>query len=182
MARKSRRPTFWDGSIIEDQTLAEDGYTTFEVVDEGDLVDEHSREPTLVRVIGRVGVGHTLETCAAAISVNVWFGLCLGAMNDTSLPDPRELSDDRWIWTGMCHSSSGFACYPMFTSAGTFVANTTAARHYPSASELLDFESRAMRKARTGDSLILRAYCSTSTGNPGVVVMYGAIRTLWKAQ
>jgi len=129
-----------------------------------------------------LSIGGTPDNDSSTHVANVWFGLTLGSITDSSgLPDPRDFSDDRWIWTGFCRWVWYLAYYPVPTIP--LVSQIAGTRAYPGPWEMVDFESHAMRKARTGDSLILRVTAEDAGADtPQRVDLNGSIRSLWKAQ
>jgi len=180
VARSGRRPTFWEGATIDNDTVAI-GLQSYEIVPAALLQDEQDREPTLVRAFGRLQFGGTPDGDETTHVANIWMGLCLGGIGDPGLPDPRDLSDDRWIWTGFARWVWYLAYYPVPTIP--LVTKISGTRAYQGPWELVDFETHAMRKARTGDSLILRVNCLDSgEDTPGRVDINGSVRALWKAQ
>jgi len=154
---------------------------SYEITAAADLVDEQDREPTLVRLLGRFHVGGTPDGDETTHVANIWWGITLGGMGDPGLPDPRDLSDDRWIITGFLRWVWYLAYYPVATLP--LVSQISGTRAYSGPWEMADFESHAMRKARTGDSLILRINAVDSgEDTPERVDIQGSCRALWKAQ
>jgi len=180
LARSSRRPTFWTGSTLDNDTVNV-GLNSYELVT-GDLEDEQGREPTLVRAFGRLVFGGTPAGDETTHVANIWMGLTLGGIGDPGLPDPRDLADDRWIWTAFCRWVWYNAFYPV-PGVPPLIAIVAAPRAYQGPWEMVDFESHAMRKARSGDSLILRVRAEDSGADtPERIDINGSVRALWKAQ
>jgi len=180
VARQSRRPTFWEGATISSDTVAV-GLNSYEIVPAADLVDEQDREPTLVRIVGRLIIGGAPSDDESIHVANVWWGITLGGIGDPGLPDPRDLADDRWILTGFLRWVWFRAFYPVATIP--LVSQISGTRAYQGPWEMADIESHAMRKARTGDSLILRVnYVDAGEDTPERVDLNGSVRALWKAQ
>jgi len=180
MARSSRRPTFWTGSTISNDMVPV-GLNSYEMAADVDLTDEQDREPTLVRTIGRLVIGGTPSSDDSTHVANLFWGITLGSMVDANLPDPRDLSDDRWIITGFMRWVWYLAYYPVPTIP--LVSQIAGTRAYQGPWEMQDFESHAMRKARTGDSLILRThYVDAGNDTADRLDLNGSVRALWKAQ
>jgi len=181
VARQSRRPTFWEGSTISSDTIPV-GLASYEIVPAALLTDEQDREPTLVRLTGRLVIGGSPEDDESIHVANVWWGITLGGIGDPGLPDPRDLSDDRWILTGFMRWVWFRAFYPVLT-APLIVSQISGTRAYSGPWEMAEIDGHAMRKARTGDSLILRTnYVSAGASVADRVDLNGSIRALWKGQ
>jgi len=180
MARAGRRSTFWEGGTISNDMVPV-GLNSYEMVAAADLEDEQDREPTLIRTLGRLVIGGTPSGDESTHVANVWWGITLGGMGDPGLPDPRDLSDDRWIITGFLRWVWYLAYYPVPTIP--LVSQISGTRAYQGPWEMVDYESSAMRKARTGDSLILRThYVDAGNDTADRLDLNGSVRALWKAQ
>lgn len=181
MARSSRRPTFWSGAYL-DTTIPEDASGSFVITPAAELEDEQNKEPTLVRTFGRLCVGSQPPDGISLTVTNIWLGLCLLSATDVGIPDPRVLSDDRFVWTGFVRTVWAFHYHENFTSAGVGTTVPGTVRAYQGPWEMVDFETRAMRRARTNDALTLVSRSITSTGDPTSISLNGFIRALWKAR
>lgn len=182
MARSSRRPTFWTGAYFDGTTTPEDTLASSVVTAAADLTDDMDKEPTLVRVFGRLCVGALPEDTLTDTTYNLWLGLTLGSATDAGLPDPRTFTDDRFLWMGFIRTVWGPHYIPTFDSAGAIVTSQGLNRAYQGPWEMVDFQSRAMRKARSNDALLLQMYGITTAGNPVSPGIHGFIRALWKAR
>jgi len=182
VARSNRRSTFWEGGTLNNESVPFTGSPeSYEIVGSNALTDEQDREPTLVRVFGRIRLGGVPAQNDETYAINAWWGLCLGGIGDPGLPDPIDMTDDRWIITGFLSTVWYNAAYPVPTIP--LVTIVSAPRAYQGPWEMADFESHAMRKARTGDSLILRINAaSNGADDPDRLDINGYVRSLWKAQ
>jgi len=182
MARSSRRPTFWSGSYLSNQALTLGGTVSFDLTPAADLTDEQGREPTLVRTFGRWVVGGVPDDSDSTHVADIYWGILLGGIGDSGLPSALDMADERWITTGYLRWVWYNAYYPV-VAVPPIVVNHPSPRAYQGPWEMVDFESHAMRKAREGDSLIMRVTAADAGADtPDRVNIQGYIRALWKAQ
>ena len=179
MARSRRRTQWLDtngSNIVDDRSITDGDITRLELASPSDI-SAFGNEPTLIRIVGRIGIGSAPADTTSPHTVNCPFGICLTELN--SAPSPSAANgDERWLLTGYLRSV--YINEPQVYGIVGAVGVSSVTKNQPGPWEVADFDARAMRKARDGDSLVLCTRASTPTGTPASIKLYGYVRSLWK--
>jgi len=178
MASRNRRRTQWLGAAINEEMTEGDNF--IQLLDAGQLT-EHAEEPTLIRLFGRLTQGHGFDVADGFGVIRTWGAIYMGDFSGSAIAgfDGNGFGDERILACGFLKSAHQFEGVIRFDSAGLITGNSPALRNQRGPWEMADFESRAMRKVREGDSLILQA-SSFVDGDISNIGLEGFVRALIK--
>ena len=147
----ARRGTAWFGKALEYVTLGT-GVTVIQFVSDT-LLHGTAESPTVIRMIGRLWAGYERSDGGFQESQrsDFYFGISCQHSDITGQSPRLEPDAEHWMWTSYFYSESTFMEFPDWTfDSNVIIGGTTESRgtqHIGGYAEILEFDSRAMRKA-----------------------------------